>query len=149
LNNLSLEASEHHIISEIEGDCLEIVASFRISGTARFGIQVRCSPDGEERTTIAFDVQKSELVVDCTQSSLDEDTQRGIRSAQVPLPDDSLLTLHVFLDRSVLEVFANDSTAISTRIYPVRSDSMGLKLFCHEGNAQVESCDIWKLKSIW
>jgi beta-fructofuranosidase len=149
LNNLSLEESEHHIISEIEGDGLEIVASFRISGAARFGIQVRCSPDGEERTTIAFGVQKSELVVDCTQSSLDEDTQRDICSAHVPLPDDSLLTLHVFLDRSVLEVFANDSTVISTRIYPTRPDSMGLQLFCHEGNVQVERCDIWKLKSIW
>jgi beta-fructofuranosidase len=36
--------------------------------------------------------------------------------------------LRIFVDRSILEVFANDRVSITTRIYPTRRDSLGVAL---------------------
>ena len=39
------------------------------------------------------------------------------------------LELRIFLDRSVLEVFANGRQCITQRIYSTRADSLGVRLF--------------------
>ena len=60
-----------------------------------------------------------------------------------------VLKLHIFLDRSVVEVFVNDRCYLASRIYPERLDSLGLELFIRKGSARVRSLDIWRLASIW
>ncbi len=44
-----------------------------------------------------------------------------------------LLDLRLFLDRSVLELFANGRQAITQRVYPTRADSTGIRLFAQGG----------------
>jgi sucrose-6-phosphate hydrolase SacC (GH32 family) len=57
--------------------------------------------------------------------------------------------LHIFLDRSSVEVFANDGeTVLTDRIYP-SPGSDGLELFSNSGDSQIQSLTIWKLGSIW
>ena len=58
------------------------------------------------------------------------------------------LTLRVFLDRSVLEVFANGRQCITQRIYPSRSDSTGIALFSRGGSANVELLEAWPMAPI-
>ncbi len=54
--------------------------------------------------------------------------------------------LHIFVNRSSLEVFGGSGEAvISDRIFP-SPQSTGLEL---SGAGKVISLDIWKLKSIW
>jgi beta-fructofuranosidase len=55
----------------------------------------------------------------------------------------------VFVDRSVIEVFANGHTCLTTRVYPSRGDSTGVDLFCRGGRATVKALDAYELKSIW
>ena len=50
----------------------------------------------------------------------------------------------VFVDKSVVEVFANDRQAISRRIYPTRTDSLGVSFFA-EGSATAESTNAWTM----
>ena len=45
------------------------------------------------------------------------------------LAQDELLELRVFIDRSVIEVFANDRQCLTVRVYPGREDSRGVSLF--------------------
>jgi sucrose-6-phosphate hydrolase SacC (GH32 family) len=57
--------------------------------------------------------------------------------------------LHIFLDRSSLEVFVNDGEVVLTdRIYPSRG-SDGIELYSDGPKSQVLSLSIWKLGSIW
>ena len=60
-----------------------------------------------------------------------------------------LLTLHVFLDHSVIEVYANKTVCITGRIYPSRSDSLGIDLFAGSDGVRLRSMDTWQLASIW
>jgi beta-fructofuranosidase len=41
--------------------------------------------------------------------------------------------LRVFIDKSVVEIFANDRQAITQRVYPTRSESVGIYLFSEGG----------------
>ena len=56
-----------------------------------------------------------------------------------------LLTLRIFLDRSILEVFANRRQCVTQRIYPARTDSIGISLFARGGQARVRSLQSWTL----
>jgi beta-fructofuranosidase len=64
------------------------------------------------------------------------------------LPQEQPLDLRVFVDRSVVEVFANGRQYLTKRIYPVRDDSLGIQLFSRGGEATLRSMDVWQMDSI-
>ncbi|MCX6874358.1 MAG: GH32 C-terminal domain-containing protein [Verrucomicrobia bacterium] len=55
------------------------------------------------------------------------------------------LQLRVFIDKSVIEVFANDRQAICRRVYPARKDSLGIVLFAEGGAAKFTSVKAWEM----
>jgi len=57
----------------------------------------------------------------------------------------SPVRLHLYLDGSVLELFANETTALTARIYEIPATSLRLKL---EGNADLVSLDLWQMTPI-
>jgi beta-fructofuranosidase len=128
----------------IEGDCLELHATFVAGDATAFGVTVRCSPDGEERTSISYDPVGGQLTIDGTRSSGNPRARGDVRSARLTLTDEPL-TLRVFLDRSVLEVFANDRVCITDRLYPERADSVGVELFSVGGSAKLRHLTAWEL----
>jgi beta-fructofuranosidase len=61
------------------------------------------------------------------------------------LKADEPLRLRVFVDKSVVEVFANGRQAAMRRIYPSRPDSVGVRLFSNGGEARVTSLEAWEI----
>lgn len=61
-------------------------------------------------------------------------------------PADGRLTLELYLDRSVVEAFFNDTKAISMRAYPESADADGVSLF---GNGEIESLYVARMGSIY
>ena len=53
--------------------------------------------------------------------------------------------LRVFVDKSVVEVFANGRQAVMRRIYPSRKDSVGVALFSMGGAASVPTLEAWDM----
>jgi beta-fructofuranosidase len=45
----------------------------------------------------------------------------------------------------VIEVFANDRQAVARRIYPARTDSLGVSLFAVGGSAKVHVLQAWQM----
>ncbi len=64
------------------------------------------------------------------------------------LKDGEPLTLRVFVDRSVIEVFANGRLCLTSRVYPSEA-SLGVALFAQGGSVDVRAIDVWNMKSIW
>ena len=59
------------------------------------------------------------------------------------------MKLNIFLDRSSVEVFANDgAVTMADRVYPGPSDT-GLSLFVAGKEPRVESLRMWRIQSIW
>jgi sucrose-6-phosphate hydrolase SacC (GH32 family) len=68
-----------------------------------------------------------------------------IQEAPLELGPGEPLTLRIFLDRSVLEVFANDRQCITQRIYPSRPDSLGVRLCALGGDPVGASVTAWDM----
>lgn len=164
LENLGLSSDCELTLEQIRGDCLELAVEMQPEDPCEFGVKVRCSPDGDEETAIVCDQVARTLKVDVSKSTLDRsiryhhyrnlqalerlpEAQRTVKAQEAPctLGEDEPLKLRVFLDRSVLEVFANGRQCITQRIYPTRTDSLGIALFSRGGRVSVTSFEAWNM----
>ena len=152
-------------LKDVRGDCLEISAVIEPGDAKEFGIKVRCSPDGAEQTAIVCTPSAQTLKTELAKSTLDPQVKyvwmnevwakehnmptdkRFAREQVAPfeLKPGEPLRLRVFLDRSVLEVYANERQCITQRIYPSRPDSLGVALIARGGSAKVKSLDAWDI----
>jgi len=155
LRHVDLTPTSPGILEGLRGDCLEIIVEFEPwhvgdSGVAQqFGIAVRCSPDGAEQTQILYDRHARRLAIDRERASLSRDVDRGRQEGRLEVSAGESLRLHIFVDRSVVEVYANGRACITSRIYPSRADSLGLHPLALGGRIGIGSMDVWQMNSIW
>jgi sucrose-6-phosphate hydrolase SacC (GH32 family) len=134
---------------DVSGGALEIVAEIVPGTAAQVGISVRRTPDGAEQTVVVYDTIRTSLGVDRDHSSLDSAVEHGTRWARLELGQAEPLSLHIFVDHSVVEVFANGRVCVASRVYPTRSDSLGVNLFARAGSAHVNALDVWAMAPVW
>lgn len=132
----------------VEGTSYEVDAVFRAGNSDRFGLKVR-KGNGQE-TTVGYDAINRDMYVDRTKSGNTGFSPDFPGIQKGPLaPEGDKIRLHIFVDRSSVEVFGNDGqTVITDTIYP-DPKSRGIELFSKNGKTELLSLDIWKLKSIW
>ncbi len=134
LENMAV-ASESKVIRGANGDAIEVVAEFDPGDAKALGLKLRCSEDGNRFLVIRHDGEKL-----------------NVAGTDVPVPlgdGPRRLKLHVFLDKSVMEVFVNDGRACVTRVvYPGEND-LGVEVFAEGGRATLVSLDVWRMTSIW
>jgi beta-fructofuranosidase len=143
------------LLDGVEGDALELLVRFAPSDAGRVGVTVRCSPDGSERAEIIYDRTARRLGGAPLELADGEelipriyfDTGTVISDGWI-ITDGEELILHIFVDRSVIEAFANGRACHTARFYPRRDDCLGVGLFVEGGSAQVKSVDVWKMRSI-
>jgi fructan beta-fructosidase len=130
-----------------KGEVYEIEASLRPGPTGEIGFRLRKSKDAE--TLVGFDAVHGEVYIDRTHSgeiSFSKDFP-GRFSARVE--PKARVKLHIFVDRSSVEVFVNDGERVlSDRIYPPPG-SDGIELYGKGPGAKVVSLTIWESASIW
>ncbi len=134
------------LLRGIEGNHLEIEMICRPGGDARFGLDLLRSSNGDELTRVLYDAVEKQLIVDQRRSSLNPHCDSKTYEASCPL-EDGRLRLHIYVDGSVIEIFANDTTCMATRSYPTLPDSRKVNLFTKGGAAEVESLRAWRLGS--
>lgn len=146
--NLPLPPDAPHLFDSVHGDSLELRVVVQLGDAEECGVIVRRSPDGEEETRIVYNHVTGDLSVHREKSSLDETTQRDIRGTPFRAAASGEIAFHVFIDASVLEVFVDGTTCLSSRIYPTRPDSLGVGLFARGGTALATRVDGWRLASL-
>jgi fructan beta-fructosidase len=130
------------------GKTLEIKAELRLGDAERAGIAVRTG-SGEE-TLIGYDAQAGELYVDRTRSGRTDFSRDFPGVQRAPLAArDGKVSLHILVDWSSVEVFADHGqTLITDQIFP-SATSEGIELFAAGGSAAVKSLKIRPLRSSW
>jgi len=136
------------VIPQIRGDQLELAATFEVGSAQAVGLIVHRG-DGQG-TVVGYDVQLGQLFVDRRGAGREDFHPAFPARSSGPLAaPDGRVKLHLFIDRSSVEVFGNDGrTALTTRVFP-RRGSHGVALFAKEGDARLVSLKAWKLRSIW
>ena len=143
-DNINVPSDSEITIEGVASDSLELVLEFEATEAVEYGVMVCASENGDERTEIVYHSGKGELRVD-TRFSGAEGSPQAIESATLRLEKNECLKLRVFVDRSVVEVFANRRQAIARRIYPTKPDSIGIRVFAREGSATVKQLHSWHI----
>jgi fructan beta-fructosidase len=147
-SRLSIQQTNNEIhAANVQGDTLEIEAEIAPRGAGEMGFRLCKGPN--EETLVGVSAKTQELFIDRTHSGVVSFSPDFPGRHHATLRWTSSVKLHIFLDRSSLEVFANDGeTVLTDRIYPSLG-SDGLEAFSGSGDSQIQSLTIWKLGSIW
>ena len=167
VDKMTLPANEEVVLEKVKGSAMEIIAEIDCKGSPMVELDVLRSPGREEVTRIMFfknrgyrlrgrgknrraRITASVISIDTSLSStLPDARSRAPETAQVPIGGREPLTLRVFVDRSVVEVFVNGRQCVAVRVYPGREDSVGVSLRSQGTDATLKSLDAWQMKSIY
>ena len=158
-----LPANQEVVLDGIEGNAMELAVEIDPQAAREVCIYVLCSPAKEEYTSISFYRQgylrtsksgrkykRDAIAIDPSRSSLRPDVlARPPEVAPFELGDGEPLRLRVFIDKSVVEVFAGDQQCVALRVYPERKDSLSVSIRAQGSDAVLRSVDSWQMKSIW
>ena len=137
-------------LGSIRGDSIEIEVEMDVSDAKELGLKVLCSPDGAEQTVISYAHKDSSVSLAVAKGSLSADmVGRDTQRDSVELAEGEPLRLHIFVDRSIVEVFDGRGLGLTKRVYPTRTDSQGLRLFAKGGDARIRSLDVWEMASVY
>jgi len=142
--NFTIESNSDLAVEGVSGNSLELMIDMESARASAYGIKVCMSPNGREETKIFYDAEERLLKID-TRKSGPEDTPKAVEAGPFELKEGERLKLRVFVDKSVVEVFANGRQAVARRIYPSRPDSVGVSLFSIGGKTQVHALKAWNI----
>jgi len=127
--------SAFKLIDGAKGKQLELIAEFIPGDAEAFGLKLRSSGDGSRAVTLRY-----------------SGGTLNVAGTEVPIKlakETRSLKLHVFLDRSVMEVFINGGRQAVTRVEYPGEDHLGVGVFAEGGKATVKSLDAWQMKNIY
>lgn len=129
IQNISVTNSVREL--EVRQNSLEILLELQRGDSKECGLLLRRSSDGERALRIR--IFRDRVEVD------------GVRA---PLPEGpTTLHFHIFLDRSVVEIFT-DSDECITRVIEGECSDDGVALYAIGGTATIVNADFWRLDSI-
>ena len=139
-------------MNDAGGHTLEILAELKLGTAKRCGLELRRSADGHEGIRVGFD--GTHVIVEPIGKELRIGPQgkgewwTGQKYHLLETPANGHVKLHIFLDRGVLELFANDSLTFDRSIEHLPLEDVGLAAFADGGPAELVSLDTWQLHPI-
>ena len=141
--NLTLDAA-NAALAEVKEDMLYIRMDVDVSQASSFGITMLQGGKWDE-TSFSYDAEQG-LIQGRTEN---KGEGAKVKSISGPLAnDDEILSVEIYVGRSLLEAFFEDSKAISIRAYPEDPDSQATSLFA-EGDVTIVSIYAAPMESIF
>ncbi len=161
MENIKLPYFRDVTPENISGDCMELAMKIDTGEAVEIGVKVRCNADGTEHTDIWYNAINGILTIDMSQSTLrsdvvyageplasgrigDKKNPQKTVTAPLELGVGETLDLRIFLDKCMLEVFANGRQCITQQIFPTGTDNL-VKLCAKGDRARVLSLDAWDM----
>ena len=133
-------------LSPVAGRQVEILGRFTV-GTTPFGFNF--FKNGSSEATLKYIPSVNMLTVDLTKldrTSNDNGSYNGLYSCVLPesIPAGSEMTIDLFIDGSILDIFINDKWATSIRVFPKGEAANGIEAFA-DGATKVNELSAWTL----
>jgi beta-fructofuranosidase len=132
-------------VQGLQGNTLDFELVMEPFGIGRCGVKVCCSTDGEEETVVGYDAQDKTVFIDTNRTSRQGMGLKSIEAAPFQLSGTELLHLRVLVDKSVIEVFANDRQSVLRRVYPSHAEASQVKLFSQGCATRLHSLTGWEM----
>ena len=106
--------------------------------------------NGDHGVSVGYDANTATLFLDRTNSENARFSGRFAKYMTAPLaPQNGKVRLHIFVDQSSIEVFANDGVVTMSALMFPSPKSLGTELFSEGGETNLQSLRAWELDSIW
>ncbi|WP_159881523.1 glycoside hydrolase family 32 protein [Paenibacillus puerhi] len=148
-DSTSLDGLNFNDIYPFQSDVceLEIEVAWE-PGVEQFGFAL-CS-SAEEKTIISMDVSTNMLIVDRTQSGeVDFHPNFSCKHEAQLFSEASELKLRLFLDRSSIEIFANNGTTVVTDLIFPKHPLQYLETFARGGKVDIKKMTLHELQSVY
>ena len=133
--DLTVKSGTTHMLKGISGDTMELEIVLDAPTAKEFGIKVLCDEGGNRGFTIASGKGEKTLTVDYINPPFE-------------LQEGEDLTLRIFIDKNLIEVFANDrQTAVGWHDYDPQD--LHISLFTKGGDLKVKSISAWQMNPIY
>ncbi|KAJ8114401.1 hypothetical protein OPT61_g3712 [Boeremia exigua] len=147
------------LTSETISSSWELEATIAVDPShQRVGFNINSTEDGMRGTTIYFDIQNEQIVVDRSLSNREADIKKYNMSGAFTLyyrRTDSSATeelekmrMRIFRDGDTLELFVNDRFALTSTVYAGNDSYAGICYFAEGGSAKTiafEKLQLWQL----
>lgn len=143
LSNVTVKSGSEVKFNELGNELMELEVTIQPNTSTQYGIKVCVSDDGREETVVYYDPKDKKLKVDTRKSGVSFG-RKIIEEAPLELMAEEPLILRIFVDKSIVEVYANDRQAIARRIYPTLGGK-GISVFSNGGNVLIESIKAWEI----
>lgn len=121
-------------LKRVSGDCLRIVGEFDLKTSDNFGLMLR-NNSKIPGTEILYNVKRGTL---------------SVLGSTIPLlPENNKIKLDILLDRSSIEVYANDGKAVATNNFTPDPKAKDLILFTNGGELGIDRLDVFEVESVW
>ena len=135
LLGITVKSDTTHVLKGISGDTMELEIIVDAPTAKDFGIKVLCDKEGNKGFTIASGKGEKTLTVDYINPPFE-------------LQEGEDLTLRIFIDKNLIEVFANDRQA-AVGWHDYDPEDLHVSLFSKDGDLKVKKVSAWKMKSIY
>jgi beta-fructofuranosidase len=143
VSNVKVNSGSEVKLNKLGKELMELEVTIQPNNAMQYGVKVCVSDDGREETLIYYDKSDKKLKFDTRKSGL-QFGRKIIEEAPLELKNEEPLVLRIFVDKSIVEVFANDRQAIGRMIYPTLG-GMGISMFSEGGNIEAKSVKAWEL----
>jgi beta-fructofuranosidase len=144
LSEVRIEQDAKTTLPGIKGTCLELICTFDLTDTdaAEFGLELRTSPAGLQKTVITYSTASHTITLDRNQSG---ELVSGTRICDLQRHANEL-ELHIFLDRCMMEMFINKGDFVMSGYMFPNPDNEDIVFFSRGGTTKLTSIECWNLK---
>ena len=134
MENVSIKNDNVYKLAGISGDAVELEVTFRAPLPDEFGLNLLADERGEAGMRITAGRKRKTLSI-------------GSIDPPFVLEEDENLTLRIFIDKNLVEVFANNRQAAAVAHKHIQKNP-NISLFTCDTDLVVRELKVWKMKSI-
>jgi sucrose-6-phosphate hydrolase SacC (GH32 family) len=135
LENVTVKEGQSLLLDKVKGDAVELQVKFKAPLPAEFGINMLGDNSGNDELSITYGAGQNELTIAKIKPPFE-------------LKDGEDLTLRIFIDKNLVEVFANDRQAAVVSHAAIR-ENPNIRIFTKDMDLIVNEIQAWNMKSIY
>ena len=141
-------------LTDAAGDVKEIWVEIDPQKATKYGVRILESKDGKEYGMVYYDATRKKLVLDVSRLHAIESAPvtplglpfKSVEEAPFELAKGEKLTLNIFIDKSIIEVYANETQAlVRTNAFASEASEKNISLFSEGGAATFKNIKVWDM----
>jgi beta-fructofuranosidase len=135
VKDITIKSGATQVLEDMEGDTIELEVVFDAPQATEFGLRILANAKGENGFKIASGADRDTITLDYVEPPF-------------KLKEGEDLTLRIFIDKGMIEVFANDRQA-AVAWHEYEPENQHIALYANGGEVKVKKVTHWSMKSIY